>query len=253
MIVVILVILTVLILYKLIINAYYSSVEPIKFIESTGTNSINTTRMCWSDKMTTSERAILKRLLIVVDGILKNAGVKWMPTGGSLLSIYRINRLFLKWDDDYDMTVENSKTIVAINALKEELPKHNAILLGPTKWGGGDLYRIGFKDSEPGVTRTPHKKDHTWPLMDLFINVPFRKSNFFPYNITTEEVNSLETRVVDGVEITVPTVGNRTEKAFKEDGHIDLCIEQEFNHKHGRKESCIGEKEKKCSEIYMYY
>jgi len=211
------------------------------------------TRACWSNKMTDFERGKLRELVTQTDKVLKRNNIKWMPTGGSMLSIHRTNKLFLKWDDDYDMTIDGSKVNEAVVALRAGLSEINAVLQLTGDWAGGTLYRICFNDSELGVTRTRNKADLTWPLIDLFTNVPYRKSNFFPYNITPEEIESMEITRVEGIDMTIPTKGNRTYSAFKKNGHIDKCIEQTFSHKRGRDEKCVGEPEKSCKGIDLNY
>jgi hypothetical protein len=210
------------------------------------------TRQCFDNKMTNSERETLKRLVVITDNILSSKKILWMPTGGSLLSIYRTNKLFLKWDDDYDMTVENSKTKEAVKILKNELPKYNASLHGPKPWGGGSIYRICFNDSEKGIIKSRNKNE-TWPLIDLFIDVPHRKCNFRPHNITDEEISLSQKYYIEGIVLNLPITGTRSRNEFKLNGHIDTCIEQSFNHKNGRYETCIGVDKMECSKLDLNY
>jgi hypothetical protein len=198
------------------------------------------TRQCFSDKMTEPERQTLHDLLIIVDGILKKNDIDWIPTGGSLLSIYRNKKLFLKWDDDYDMTV--NKPSEALSVLQDSLKDHNCTISFYNKWINGDLYKIYFNDS-----KIKHKT-FNWPFIDLFLDVPYNESNFHPHNILAEEY-PLIMENIDGIIINTPSSGSRSYESYLNNGHITTCKEQNYSHKYSMGSSCYGPKTLQCHQL----
>jgi len=200
--------------------------------------------------MTISERHTLKDLLSTVNTILTNNNIDWIPTGGSLLAVYRHEKLFIKWDDDYDITVANDKANIAVNVLKEELPKHECSIIFYKKWNGGLLYRIFF--NEDNVKHSQNIKNKgwggNWPFIDLFINVPKKQSWSHPNNITKDEYPLIQL-TIEGMIVKVPSSGIRSRESFKNSNLFSDCKEQSFSHKENKIEFCVGPRELHCDII----
>ena len=213
-------------------------------------------RPCFANKMLNEERSLLINLLRITSSILNTNDIDWMPTGGSLLSIYRTNRLILKWDDDYDITISYKHSDKVVDILKQELPSHGCSIVFHRKWGGGHLYKIFFHDEHSKYIKTHRRLFHNtfkWPFIDLFIDCDFHKSNFSPYNIRPEEY-PLQDFVVDGIQMKIPTNGNRTYEAFNKNGHIILCKEQSFSHKLEKICPCKGDsRDVLCEKLDLSY
>ena len=183
--------------------------------------------------MTTDERSTLIELVKVVHSILKKHKIHWIPIGGNLLAIYRHEKLLIPWDDDYDIVVEDSKVQQALQILQQELPNYHASILKYKPWGKeGTLYKIFFLSTHPTLhihTYTQHQ--HTWPFIDLFVNVEHMPGlNKYACNLKPEELPLIQ-KTIEGIDIEIPSKGLRTYKQYKDEGYIDECKGQWYSHK----------------------
>ena len=168
--------------------------------------------------MNANEKKLYYKLIKLVSKVLENNNIKWIPTSGNLLSIYRYNKLFMPWDDDFDMVVEDKYSDIVINILKKNLPKY--IGFTKRKYNNGLLYKIFFKKSyskyvfPTNFLPEEKKQNLTWPFIDLFIN---NKSNYnwdISNNLNYNE-NQLKNKIVNGIKVYIPTIGIRSYNNFK--------------------------------------
>lgn len=203
-------------------------------------------RKCFSPKITEAEKECLYSLIKIVSKIFKKNNIYWIPTGGSLLAIYRHNKLSIPWDDDYDITIRNRDKVKAIKILKTELPKFQANISFRHTWKGGLLFKIYWENNKKKYLNVikqfeDKNKEYSWPFIDLFVDVKndFRELGAFPlskYDFPLKEKN------IEGIKINIPTKGIRNYKSFLKKGHIHTLIEQYWSHKYEKHIPCVGPK-----------
>ena len=205
-------------------------------------------RKCFTNKITEEEKTLYKELIKITADILNNNNIDWIPIGGNLIAIYRENKLFLKWDDDFDMVINKNQVDDALNILQDELPKHNIDIINNRKWGEneGILYKIFFsKNSNKYVNDFD---TYTWPFIDLFININKQDIDDDTYSLDYDEYPLIK-KTIDGVNINIPSKGPRSYDAFKKDSIIDNCTEQDWVHSLEKNIPCIGDKQVLCKSI----
>lgn len=202
-------------------------------------------RQCFTSKITLRERDCLYSLIKLVSKLFKKHNIIWIPTGGSLLAIYRHNKLTIPWDDDYDITIRNKDKLRAIKILKKNLPKYKANITFRHQWNGGLLYKIYWDNNTKfrDVVQSfdDKNKKYSWPFIDLFINVKndFRSLGAFPLS---KYDYPLKKKKIEGIEINIPTKGIRNYKSFLKKGHLHILKEQYWSHKYEKHMPCKGPK-----------
>jgi hypothetical protein len=211
-------------------------------------------RVCFDPKISSKEKEIFIELIKIVSNILKKNNIKWIPIGGNLLALYRHNNLLIPWDDDYDIVIEEDKVNLALNILKKELPKYNANIIEFRKWGkkNGKLYKVFYKKNHPKYKNylSNYKKyQHTWPFIDIFVNVEHMdKLVDYAHNLKYTEY-PLKKKIIEGIELYVPTRGPRTFQKYKESGMLTECRDDTYMHKFEKRMKCSGPIKKKCSDL----
>lgn len=115
-------------------------------------------------------QSIEYEMLIEVDRICKEAGVKYSLDGGTLLGAIR-HKGFIPWDDDIDLIMLRSEYVKFKRACKEKLDTSRFFLQDYTtdpdyRWGYAKLRR---KDTEFVRYGQEHIKQHSGVFADIFV------------------------------------------------------------------------------------
>ena len=213
---------------------------------------------CFTNRLTLIEKECYIDLLKNIDKILTKNNIIWMPSGGNLLALYRHDNLFIPWDDDIDIVIEEGKTRLAINKLKEELPNDITITFYK-KIDNGELYRVFYNNNNNKYKEilkdiNQNNVSMKYPFVDIFIDnklsnkVSGSSKCFFPNNILLSEYPLKQKKFYD-IKINYPTKGNRNLENFKKFNHIDICYDRGWSHKYSKNIKCKGISKKKCSLI----
>ena len=210
---------------------------------------------CFHPKMNNYEIKLYYELIKLVTDTLENNNIKWIPVSGNLLSIYRYNKLFNPWDDDFDIVIENKYANKVMKILKKELPNH--IGYSKRKWDSkGYINKIFFKKSySPHVYHTnflpeENRPNLTWPFIDIFINLKKNNNWNSAHNLSYNEF-PLKIKNIDGIKVYLPTNGNRNYNNFKKKKLLENCEDQNYSHKYQLHIKCIGKTKKKCKDIKL--
>lgn len=213
---------------------------------------------CFSKRLTLIEKECYLELLKNINIILNKYNIIWMPSGGNLLALYRHNDLFIPWDDDIDIVIEDKKTKIAIEKLEKELPRDISIKF--YKYiDNGKLYRVFFNNNNNKYKKIlkdvyQNNIQMKYPFIDIFIdnklNNKVSKSSecFFPNNILSSEFPLKQKKFYDII-INYPINGNRSYENFKKFDHIDICYDRGWSHKFSKNIKCKGISKKNCSQI----
>lgn len=203
-------------------------------------------RKCFSSKMSKNEKSRYKELLKITFNILNKNNIDWIPVAGNLLAVHRNKSLFIKWDDDYDMVIKDTQINDALNLLKEQLPKHGVNMIYHRKYDNGELYKISFTNESKKYISNFNK--YTWPFIDIFVDlVPYNNPSTL-HNLDNNEY-PLVKKKIDGITINIPSRGPRSYEAFKKEGFLDTCKEQNWVHSLEKSIPCTGKKEISCNSL----
>ena len=206
----------------------------------------HTNRKCFSRKMSQNEVERYRELLKITFNILNKHNIDWIPISGNLLSIYRHKTLFIKWDDDYDIVINNKQVNKELEILKYELPKYGVSLSYHRKYKDGQLYKVSFtKESNKFITKY---NKYTWPFIDIFVNLSPDDNPTTAHNLMENEYPLLK-KNIEGIDVNIPSNGPRSYNIFNKEGFIETCKEQDWIHSLEKSIPCNGEKEVKCSTL----
>ena len=201
-------------------------------------------RKCFSSKMSTEEKNRYKELLKITFTILDKNNIDWIPVSGNLLSVFRNNSLFIKWDDDYDIVIRDIQVKNALQILESELPKYGAHLLFFRNYENGKLYKISFTNKSKKYIST--FKTYTWPFIDIFVDLKPYNNATTSHNLNQNEYPLLKKKI-EGITIPLPSKGPRSYEAFQKEGFFDICKEQDWVHSLEKSMPCTGKKEISCN------
>ena len=210
---------------------------------------------CFDRKMNNHEKNLYFKLIKLVVNVLEKNNIKWIPTSGNLLAIYRYNKLFNQWDDDFDIVIEEKYANKVMDILKKELP--NYIGYSKRKWDSkGFINKIFFKETySPHVYPTnflpeENKPNLTWPFIDIFINTKNNYNWNTTHNLKYSEF-PLKVKKINGIKVYIPTNGIRNYNNFKRKKILENCEHQNYSHKYQLHIKCIGKSKKKCKDIKL--
>jgi len=201
-------------------------------------------RKCFSSKMSKNEKSRYKDLLEITFNILNNNNIDWIPVSGNLLAIHRDKSLFIKWDDDYDIVIKDTQIKNALIILEKELPKHGVNIVYHRKYDNGKLYKISFTNESKKYISNFNK--YTWPFIDVFVDLAPYNNATTSHNLDNNEYPLLKKKI-DGITINIPSRGPRSYEAFKKQGFLDTCKEQDWVHSLEKSIPCKGKKEISCN------
>lgn len=215
-------------------------------------------RKCFSAKLTVCEKKCYVFLIKTVAHILEKHNIKWIPVAGNLLGVYRHGELFIPWDDDFDIVVEDRRKHDVLQILEKELPNHNMRIIYHKQWGSGLLYKICFEKDHIKCKDILHNYkflNFNWPFVDLFLNCSIQDNRNKLDNLYNLQDNEfpLKVTVIDGIKVYYPTKGNRTYGVFKKHGYFDICKESNvFDYTIDHRyifNTCKGPKTVYCKDI----
>jgi hypothetical protein len=234
----------IIIIFIIIIGLYFKQMFPETFLNR------NKQHKCFDTRLTNVEKSSYIQLIKTMNNILIKHNIDWIPVGGSLLAIYRHKNIFIPWDDDYDIVINNKQIDKALHILKLELPKHHIQLNYHRKWNqGGDLYKISYMPNHPKYKNVIKKYGkYTWPYIDIFTGSKNINTCLSLHNLNKSEY-PLKTILVNGILLKVPTNGSRNYNTFSKKDLLTTCYEKSYVHKYEKNIKCIGNNTTKCSNL----
>ena len=211
-------------------------------------NINHTKRKCFTNKMSNKQRRVYINLLKLTTHILNKNNIDWIPQGGNLLAIYREKKLFIKWDDDFDIAINKYQIKKALSILKEKLPMYDANLVFHRKHNEGVIYKISFTKKSKKYIKSFNI--YTWPYIDIFVNVKPDNNPTSEEDLNYDEYPLLKMKI-DGINVNIPSKGKRSYNSYKKFGFLDTCVEQDWVHSLEKSIPCIGKKKILCKELNL--
>ena len=119
------------------------------------------------------------------------------------------------------------------------------------KYKSGRLYKIFFNKNHSKFKNTiyqPKSYKHTWPFIDIFVNVNKNYNDNALNHIYNLQYNEfpLKKIKINGIKLYLPTNGYRIYNKFKKDKLLTICKSQKYMHKYEKKMECEGKMIKLC-------
>lgn len=207
-------------------------------------------RLAYSPKLDTAERACLFELVGHVQRLFDRRNIRWMPTAGNLLAIYRHQDWLIPWDDDYDISVHKDQHAEALDALETGLPSEvQTTLVSHWTAGAGKLYKVSFKADHPDHCHLLRRHSgYTWPFVDVFMEGT--DTTALGCGDIQDHELPLQPVVVHGLKVYVPSAGQRSLEAFQARRDLmHICTDSTYIHKYENGLRIVGNRSRPCSEV----
>ena len=199
------------------------------------------------------ETKILYQILSTFDKVMKEAGLNYFLSDGSLLGSYRHHGI-IPWDEDADvcaMAQDKDKLIELFKPLEPDLVLNRRI-------GWWKL----FYSNSTHVVRNPY---WNYPFLDIFFlnentthvwgaDRAFKskhcnlKSDIFP--LTLRPLGPL---MLSAPRNPLAVLRRNFAKSFLMTSNMDLCVSNSFNHKRGHKYKMQTVKQIRCRDLHEWY